>query len=201
MSLQSKWIMYFHSIQNNNWGKDSYAILGIAKTVDKVDMLFNFFKENANLRKNMLFWMREKITDSGSKEFIYPTWEDKYNKDGGSICISGDFEIFWKLFLKLISYISGETLYIDATKGYNELNGISFQLRKNGAGTIKLWLRNIPDLSEPPGELAKKLLLEYNEEIRNEINKYDPYLVSHKKIKKKDSLYSEKVFKKRNRRW
>ena len=128
--INSKWALWYHSITDNKWTKESYKkIMNINNILDYHFLKTNF--EQQHLQNGMFFIMREDIS---------PTWEDPDNRLGG--CIS--FKVFskdiveaWnKLFLKLIS----EDITTE-TDCWEEINGISISPKKE-FNIIKIWLRN-----------------------------------------------------------
>ena len=129
-SIHSKWTLWYHSITDNKWTKDSYKkIMNINNLLDYHFLKTNF--EQQHLQNGMFFIMRDDI---------FPTWEDPDNRLGGCISFkvySKDIIEAWnKLFLKLISEdITSET------ECWEEINGISIAPKKE-FNIIKLWLRN-----------------------------------------------------------
>jgi len=128
--IESKWFMWFHSINETRWTKETYKkIINITNLLD-----YHFLKKNIeqqHLQNGMFFIMRDDI---------FPTWEDPENRLGGCISFkinSKDILESWnKLFLHLISenIIHDETLF-------EEINGISIAPKKE-FNIIKIWLRN-----------------------------------------------------------
>ena len=128
--IQSKWSLWYHSITDNKWTKDSYKkIMNINNLLDYQFLKTNF--EQQHLQNGMFFIMRDDI---------FPTWEDPDNRLGGCVSFkvySKDIIEAWnKLFLNLIS----ENITIE-TDCWEEINGISIAPKKE-FNIIKLWLRN-----------------------------------------------------------
>ena len=128
--INSKWSMWYHSINDDKWTKDSYKkIINISNLFDYYFLKQNFEKQH--LQNGMFFIMRDDI---------FPTWEDPDNRLGG--CIS--FKVFandildsWnKLFLNLIC----ENILLNEND-FDEINGISIAPKKE-FNIIKIWLRN-----------------------------------------------------------
>jgi len=128
--INSKWCLWYHSIKDDKWTKDSYKkIINISNLLDYNFLQKNFEKQH--LQNGMFFIMREDI---------FPTWEDPDNRLGGCISfkvLSNDILDSWnKLFLNLIS----ENISLNETD-FNEINGISIAPKKE-FNIIKIWLRN-----------------------------------------------------------
>ena len=128
--IQSKWSLWYHSITDNKWTKESYKkIMNINNLLDYQFLKTNF--EQQHLQNGMFFIMRDDI---------FPTWEDPDNRLGGCVSFkvySKDIIEAWnKLFLNLIS----ENITIE-TDCWEEINGISIAPKKE-FNIIKLWLRN-----------------------------------------------------------
>jgi len=128
--IESKWFMWFHSINETRWTKETYKkIINITNLLDYHFLKKNF--EQQHLQNGMFFIMRDDI---------FPTWEDPENRLGGCISFkinSNDILESWsKLFLHLIS----ENIMNDE-KLFDEINGISIAPKKE-FNIIKIWLRN-----------------------------------------------------------
>ena len=128
--IESKWFMWYHSINDTKWTKETYKkIINITNLLDYHFLKKNF--EQQHLQNGMFFIMRDDI---------FPTWEDPENRLGGCISFkinSNDILESWsKLFLHLIS----ENIMNDE-KLFDEINGISIAPKKE-FNIIKIWLRN-----------------------------------------------------------
>ena len=128
--INSKWSLWYHSIKDDKWTKESYKkIINISNLLDYYFLQKNFEKQH--LQNGMFFIMREDI---------FPTWEDPENRLGGCISfkiLSDDILDSWnKLFKNLIS----ENITLNETDFY-EINGISIAPKKE-FNIIKIWLRN-----------------------------------------------------------
>ena len=76
--IESKWCLWYHSITDNSWKKDSYKkIININNLLDYHFLKNNF--ERQHLQNGMFFIMRD---------CIFPTWEDPENRLGGSISLN-----------------------------------------------------------------------------------------------------------------
>ena len=128
--INSKWSLWYHSIKDDKWTKESYKkIINISNLLDYYFLQKNFEKQH--LQNGMFFIMRDNI---------FPTWEDPENRLGGCISfkiLSDDILDSWnKLFKNLIS----ENITLNETDFY-EINGISIAPKKE-FNIIKIWLRN-----------------------------------------------------------
>jgi len=128
--INSKWSLWYHSIKDDKWTKESYKkIINISNLLDYYFLQKNFEKQH--LQNGMFFIMRGDI---------FPTWEDPDNRLGGCISfkvLSDDILDSWnKLFKNLIS----ENISLNETD-FNEINGISIAPKKE-FNIIKIWLRN-----------------------------------------------------------
>ena len=80
--LNTNWCLWYHSINDTNWNKNSYQNLYTIKNLYDLKSL-NDSIEKIHLQNGMFFLMRENI---------FPTWEDPDNREGCCISfkISGD---------------------------------------------------------------------------------------------------------------
>ena len=150
--LHARWALWFHSLNNDNWDHDSYAILDI------IDSTTSFAATRRSIRNistisasrpsrgpkdlvngAMLFWMRERTTLSGSR-FLYPSWEDSGNAEGGVACFVCEANTATDLFWYLSSCAAGETLFQDARDGVLLVNGVSLCPRGGINSVVKIWL-------------------------------------------------------------
>lgn len=137
----------------------------------------------------MLFWMRERSDMKGHKTFVYPTWEDSHNRDGGSVCMSGtDHKALWAIYWEMIAHVSGESFYTDPRVGVDIINGVSIN-RKADHTYLKLWCRQLPEQEEGVEmyETAKHISSSWCEKMRKHALKYNAYVVRYKTVKKKDT--------------
>jgi len=156
--INSKWCMWYHSIKDDKWTKDSYKkIINISNLLDYNFLQKNFEKQH--LQNGMFFIMREDI---------FPTWEDPDNRLGGCISfkvLSNDILDSWnKLFLNLIS----ENISLNESD-FDEINGISIAPKKE-FNIIKIWLRNDTN------------------EYKNLVKEIDPYFKLEDSLYKKHEL-------------
>ena len=127
-SINDKWDIWFHSITDNNWKKDSYQkIFTIASLLD-YKYIIDTYQQN-HYQNGMFFCM---------KEDIFPNWEDPDNRNGG--CLSFKIpstkivEEWNNLLLRCI-----KELILDDNN--DEINGISISPKKE-FNIIKIWFKN-----------------------------------------------------------
>ena len=159
--LNTNWVLWCHSLTNNNWNTDSYnKIFNINNLYDYYSFIKNIDKNNYN--DSMFFLMRENIL---------PIWEDENNLNGCCLTIkipNKNVKEEWdKLVLKCIS----ETIHIDKEK-YNNITGLSI-IPKKEFNILKIWFKNN---------------IENVENIDNIIKLYDPYIIKNN-IKVKKNIY------------
>ena len=126
--LQTDWVIWYHSITDNNWNKNSYKKVYTIQNLYDYQYLFEVFQQD-HYQNGMFFCM---------KEDIFPNWEDPDNRNGGclsfkvpSIKIIDEWN---ELLLKCIN----ETILTDNN---DEINGISISPKKE-FNIIKIWFKN-----------------------------------------------------------
>ena len=67
--LNTNWDLWYHSIEDNNWGNESYKSLYKIRNLHDIQFLKENIQQNY-LQNAMFFIMREDI---------FPTWEDPDN--------------------------------------------------------------------------------------------------------------------------
>ena len=128
--IQSKWCLWYHSINDNKWTKDSYKkIININNLLDYHFLKKNF--ERQHLQNGMFFIMRDDI---------FPTWEDPENRLGGCISFKVKSNEILDSWNKLFIYLISENIINDKNE-FEEINGISIAPKKE-FNIIKIWLRN-----------------------------------------------------------
>ena len=194
--LHTRWVLWFHGTKNNNWGRDSYAILSVTRHVEDVVGLRTFFADRP-LEGMMLFYMRE-MRAGGRSQFVYPSWEDPNNARGGVVCFSMDPADGILAFWRLVVLVSGEHLYdptavpgpVLGSPGSDAVvNGVSIA-DKGDACKVKVWYsRLLPSpSSETPGEAAKRMTARWCRVARDAVSGADAsYVVSHGVVRRKDS--------------
>ena len=153
--INSKWCLWYHSINDNNWTNSSYQkVLDIQNLYDLKSILDNI--QSNHLQNGMFFIMRNDI---------FPTWEYPDNREGCSISFkvpASQLKTNWDLFMtKIIT----EDILKDKEK-YNEINGFSISPKKE-FNIIKIWLKN------------------NTENYESFIKEYPPFFIKSKSIHKK----------------
>tara|TARA_B110000902_G_C14113830_1_gene515413 strand:- start:277 stop:771 length:495 start_codon:yes stop_codon:yes gene_type:complete len=157
-SLNTKWILWFHSINDTQWNKKSY------KNLFEINNLYDLKSVNdtitkLHLQNGMFFIMRDDI---------FPTWEDPDNRNG--CCIS--FKIPGNVLYDEWNFIINRILTEDILKDkdfYEQINGISISPKKE-FNICKLWLRD------------------HNENYTDFIREYEPHFTKEKSLIKKHEL-------------
>ena len=156
--LNTNWCLWYHSINDTNWNKNSYQNLYTIKNLYDLKSL-NDSIEKIHLQNGMFFLMRENI---------FPTWEDPDNREG--CCIS--FKISGKILKEQWNLIMNNVLIEDILKDKSNseyLNGISISPKKE-FNIIKLWLRK------------------NDENYTDHLKEYEPYFTKDKSLIKKHEL-------------
>jgi len=126
--ISNKWTLWFHHINDENWGEDSYT-----KIKDVVDIrdYYEITKYIENVNAGMFFFM---------KDNIFPRWEDINNMEGGY----WSFRILktdtHKIWNDLLAYSIGNTL-TKQVENMDEITGISISPKINNS-IIKIWNRD-----------------------------------------------------------
>ena len=125
--LNTKWILWFHSIRNN-WTIDGYKKLLNITYLEEFLLFINNYEKLGGINNNHYFLMRDNIL---------PIWEDPANINGG--CISIKLEIYKveEIWNKLCMYIISETIPDSMF-----INGISICIKNPNYSIIQLWLNN-----------------------------------------------------------
>ena len=137
VKLDNPWILWSHSINDNNWGKNSYKKLYEINNLYDYNILKDTINTN-NLQNTMLFLMRKNI---------YPMWEDPENRMGScaSYKIPNDNILETWNILTLNSISENIMKNID---DYKDINGISIAPKKE-FNILKIWFKtNIEDMDK-----------------------------------------------------
>lgn len=133
--LNSKWTLYFHKLNDNNWNFNSYIKLSEFNNLEDYTIISTLLKP-IHIENGMFFIMREDIK---------PMWESEDNNKGG--CIS--FKIYKKFIYdswnQLTNFLIGEKI-LKNEKDILNVNGISISPKKQFS-IIKIWFK-IPEIKE-----------------------------------------------------
>lgn len=137
LKLQNKWILWNHGLNDKSWSNDSYKNIFEYKNLYDLKIYFDNL-DLLQLQNGMYFIMRDGI---------FPTWEDKNNKNGCCASFkvsSNDILETWKL---LLQNILCENIHKNIQK-YDNINGLSISPKKE-FNIIKIWfkskIKNIDD--------------------------------------------------------
>ena len=153
--LNTKWDLWFHSIEDKNWSNTSYRHLYTIDNIFDIKLLKEHIHQNY-LQNGMFFIMRENI---------FPTWEDPDNREGCCISFKIPASKLHEDWNNIVERVLTEDILKDTNK-WEEINGISISPKKE-FNIIKLWLRNNTD--------------KYTDFIKE----YPPFLIKDKSIHKK----------------
>ena len=124
--LRNEWDLWFHSINDNSWTKNSYKKIYTIKSLMDYQYISETFHQE-HYQNGMFFLM---------KKNIFPNWEDPLNRDGGCLSFkvpSNNILNEWNsLFLNCI---------IESIFESDEVNGVSISPKKE-FNIIKLWIKN-----------------------------------------------------------
>lgn len=130
--LNDIWVLYFHDPNDSNWNMISYLNLG---SINNVQEFWNHHQcLTPHLHQGMFFIMRE---------YVFPSWDDKENINGGCLSIKilkENIQLYWEdLCVKLL----GETLINEEYREayWNTINGISISPKKFFC-IVKIWLKD-----------------------------------------------------------
>ena len=130
ISIKSEWILWYHSISDSNWEKESYSKLCNIKNLYDYKVIEETFKQN-HYQNGMFFLMKKEI---------FPNWEDPNNRLGGCLSFKvPSTNIIDEWSLLLLKCIKGIIL----NKSNDNINGISISPKKE-FNIIKIWFREEP---------------------------------------------------------
>lgn len=124
-NLDTEWNLWYHSIVNNDWSKQSYQKLMTIRNLFDYQLLKDTFKQN-HFQNGMFFVM---------KGDIFPTWEDPRNRNGCflsfKVSSSNLMEEWNELFFRILT---NQAL----TDSHENINGVSISPKKE-FNIVKLW--------------------------------------------------------------
>ena len=129
-NTNTNWNIWYHSIKDNNWGNESY------KKIFEINNLYDLFFfcdsiNNNHLFNSMIFVMRDGI---------FPTWEDKNNKNGCLLCYKIKSDNILKEYNNIIKSLVCENIHKNS-ENYDLINGISISPKKE-FNILKIWIRD-----------------------------------------------------------
>ena len=125
--LNSKWTIWFHKSDDNNWDFDSYIKLADFNTIEEYSIIMNTFKPS-HIQNALLFVMRNDIK---------PMWEAEENKNGGCISFKIYRNFIYESWKQLNNYLISENILKEVNNS-NKINGISISPKKTFS-IIKIW--------------------------------------------------------------
>ena len=128
LKLNSEWNIWYH-YNKSCWKLTDYKKIFKIKTIQDYWDFHKNLDLIGDINSQHFFMMRDDIT---------PLWEDDKNKIGGSWSIKLPLVKSYDLWIKLSSYIVGETLV--ATDKL--INGLSISTKSNNICVIKIWIND-----------------------------------------------------------
>jgi translation initiation factor 4E len=141
--LHTPWVLWFHSLDDTNWTKDTYT--KVAEIIS-VEEFLGVYQDFDTFGKGMFFLMRKDI---------FPQWEDESNIKGGYWSYKIGKTVAEKAWLELSCACIGECLTKKPQDMFN-INGISYSPKINNV-IIKILNRH--------SELNNSIIL--NDKIEN----------------------------------
>ena len=126
--IKGKWILWYHSINDNNWGKGSYKDIFEINDLYDYQYVYDVFKQD-HYQNGMFFCM---------KNGIFPNWEDPDNRLGGCLSFKvKSVKVLDEWNSLLLRCITGLIL----SESNDEINGISISPKKE-FNIIKIWFKD-----------------------------------------------------------
>ena len=127
--LQTKWTLYYHLPNDNNWALSGYKV--VMSEMDSLEQLISLNRvvTERMVKYSMLFFMRDGVT---------PLWEDTQNRTGGSFSYKVPNKAVYRLWNDLVYLMCGNTLMVDPTH-MHLVNGITVSPKRNFC-IVKIWM-------------------------------------------------------------
>jgi len=129
--LESSWILWNHGLKDNNWNNDSYKQIFTINNLYDYKILDEIINSNI-LQNTMFFIMRENI---------FPTWEDKNNRNGCCASFKIPSKYIKNSWNNLLKNMIGENIH-NNIENYKYITGISITPKKE-FNIIKIWFSKI----------------------------------------------------------
>lgn len=122
--FQTKWTLWFHGANDDNWDENSYTKLG---DIENVGEFWTLYKLINDFTAGIFFIM---------KENIFPRWEDINNLSGGY----WTFRVHKNIANDTWKYLCADLLSQELVNNdsFDEINGISIS-PKVGNCILKIW--------------------------------------------------------------
>jgi hypothetical protein len=156
--LNTNWCLWYHSIKDTNWKKNSYKNIYTIRNLYDLKAI-NDIIQTIHLQNSMFFIMREDI---------FPTWEDPDNREGCCISYKIPNAILKDQFNMILNNILSEDILITKTNT-EYINGLSI-IPKKEFNIVKLWLRK------------------HDENFNESLKDYEPCFTKDKSLVKKHEL-------------
>ena len=127
-STENKWTVWYHSVKDNNWTKESYEKIFTMSNLGDYEILKKSVKK-IHLQNCMLFIM---------KGDILPIWEDPENIDGCSLSFKITSKDIVKDWNDIILNIITSDIFL---KDSRNINGLSISPKKE-FNIVKIWTKN-----------------------------------------------------------
>lgn len=130
--LDNKYVLWYHSVENKSWEKDSYINLcqdfpnNVISTANQLFSIYNSIKNN--FTAGMFFLM---------KEGVFPSWEDASNINGGCWSCKVPKKKTNEMWNKMSAGLIGNTLTSDQ-KYIKSITGISISPKISNC-VLKIW--------------------------------------------------------------
>jgi len=158
--LNTPWSLWYHSINDTKWNKQSYKSIYTVKDLYDLQGLHEVIQK-IHLQNGMFFLMRDDI---------FPTWEDPDNREGCCISYKIPGQILKDQWSYIVDRIVSEDIIKDKNQ-WNQVNGVSIAPKKE-FNIVKIWLRNMTD------------------DFTSLLKEYEPVYTKDKSITKKHELAS-----------
>jgi hypothetical protein len=116
--LHTPWVLWFHSLDDTNWTKDTYTKIA---EINSVEEFLGVYQDFDTFGKGMFFLMRKDI---------FPQWEDESNIKGGYWSYKIGKTVAEKAWFELSCACIGECLTKKPEDMFN-INGISYSPKIN----------------------------------------------------------------------
>ena len=116
--LHTPWVLWFHSLDDTNWTKDTYTKIA---EINSVEEFLGVYQDFDTFGKGMFFLMRKDI---------FPQWEDESNIKGGYWSYKIGKTVAEKAWFELSCACIGECLTKKPEDMFN-VNGISYSPKIN----------------------------------------------------------------------
>ena len=123
--LNEDWDLWYHSLKDPNWGKNSYQKLLCLKSLFDYQLIVDKFKQN-HYQNGMFFCM---------KKNVFPNWEDPINRQGGCLSFKVPSKDMMNEWNQLLLYCINNNILKDKNE---EVTGISISPKKE-FNIIKIW--------------------------------------------------------------